>query len=183
MRNPKLKPWLDEGIKRIADRGLSGLNISEIAESIDISKSSFYHYFNTKEEYLEQLLEYWEEEGTVRIIKSFLLMPEQENPVYNLIKGVFELNFTNECVLQHLRISMKQNPLIESKVNQVEKMRISFIATLINKQGLSSKEALHKSNQVYIHFLGSLALCNLQKPSAEQIKNIMEDFLDFFGEI
>jgi hypothetical protein len=42
MRIPKLKFWLDKGVKRIAINGFLGLNISEISDDIKIAKSSIY---------------------------------------------------------------------------------------------------------------------------------------------
>ena len=48
-----------------------------MAKEINTAPSSFYHYFNTKEEYLEQLLEYWHEEGSMKIIQEVFL--EDEN--------------------------------------------------------------------------------------------------------
>ena len=183
MRNPKLEPWLEEGLNRIAISGLSGLKIAEIADSIKIAKSSFYNYFNTKDEYVEQLLEYWEEEGTVRIVKKFLLEEDNDNSVFNLIQGVYQHNYRNECILQQLRIAMNDFPFIEKKLEEVERIRISFIATLINKHGLSSEESMKLSKRVYAFFLGYLALTNMKKPSKEELKDIMDDFLLFFGEI
>ena len=96
MRNPKLKPWLDSGIRRFAEHGLKGLNVKEMAQEINIATSSFYHYFNTKEEYLEQLLEYWHEEGSMKIIEEVFLVDEPEEALKLLFNIVFNKGFVFE---------------------------------------------------------------------------------------
>lgn len=183
MKNPKLKPWLDAGISRIAKYGLSGINVSEMAEETKIAKSSFYHYFTTKDEYLLQLLEYWEEQGTIRIIKNALLHPDLGQPVRKVLDNVLEINFVHECVLQQFRISSYDNKVILDKVKEIDHIRVSFLTTMVNKSGYTGAEAKKKARQVYIFFLGTLANCNLKAPNKKERQLILNDFSDLFGEI
>lgn len=183
MKNPKLKPWLDSGISRIAKYGLSGINVSEMADEIKIAKSSFYHYFTTKDEYLNQLLEYWEQEGTIRIIKDSLLHPDLEQPVRHLLDQVFEFNFVHEFVLQQFRTSSIDNKNIHKKVAEIDQIRVSFLTVLINKSGYTGTEAKKKAKQVYIFFLGNLSYCNLKSPNKKEIQLILDDFSNLFGKI
>ena len=183
MKNPKLKPWLDSGISRIAKHGLSGINVSEMAEEIKIAKSSFYHYFTTKDEYLDQLLEYWEEEGTIRIIRNVLLHPILRQPVRHLLENILEINFVHECVLQQFRISSNDNKNIHQKVAEIDQIRISFLTAMLNKSGYTGTEANKKARQVYIFFLGIFARCNLQSPNKKERQLILDDFSNLFGDI
>ena len=183
MRNPKLKPWLDEGIKRIAYKGLLFLNISDIADEIEISKSSFYHYFNTKEEYLEQLIEYWEEVGTISIIKHVLLQDNLTDPILFLLKDIFDNNFENECVLQQFRASIGTNENIKEKVEQIDQIRISFLIAMLSKSGYTGEELEIRARQIYRFFLGTIAHCRLVSPSKKEKLQILEDFTTLFGKI
>ena len=183
MKNPKLRPWLDAGISRIAKYGLSGINVSEMAEEIKIAKSSFYHYFATKDEYLLQLLEYWEEEGTIRIIKNALLHPDTKQPVRHVLENVLEINFVHECVLQQFRVSSFDNKNIYKKVTEIDQIRVSFLTGLLDKSDYSGTEAKIRAKQVYIFFLGTLVHCNLKAPNKKDRQLILDDFSNLFGEI
>ena len=183
MRNPKLKPWLDEGIKRVAVKGLLFLNIAEIADEIKISKSSFYHYFNSKEEYLEQLIEYWEEEGTINIIKQVLLQDDLAEPILFLLKNIFDTNFENEFVLQQFRASAGANKNIEKKVEEIDQIRISFLIAMLSKSGYSGQELNNKARHIYRFFLGTIAHCRLVIPNKKEKQQIIEDFIYLFGKI
>ena len=183
MRNPKIKPWLDEGIKRIAVKGLLFLNISDIADELEISKSSFYHYFNTKEEYLEQLIEYWEEEGTINIIKEVLLQDNLTDPILFLLKNIFDSNFENECVMLQFRASIGTNKNIKKKVEEIDQIRISFIIAMLSKSGYSGEELNNKARHIYRFFLGTVAHCRLVSPNEKEKQQIIEDFTILFGKI
>ena len=183
MKNPKLKPWLDEGIKRIAVNGLSGLNISEMADELKISKSSFYHYFNTKEEYLDQLIEYWEEEGTINVIKQVLLQENLTDPIIFLLTNVFDFNFENECVLQQFRVSVGTNKNIKKKVEEIDQIRISFLKAMLSTSGYSDKELNNRARQIYRFFLGTIAHCRLVSPNKKEKQQIIEDFTNLFGKV
>lgn len=183
MKNPKLKPWLDAGIRRIALHGSKGVNISDMSEELKIAKSSFYNYFNTKEEYLLQLIDYWEEEGTANMIRKVFLHSELDKPVQFIAKEVFETNFINECVLQQFRTSLNDNPMINKKVKEVDQIRTSFLTALISKSDLAGQDAENKARQIYRFFLGTIAHCNLKQPSKKDIQIILNDFSNLFGDI
>lgn len=183
MRNPKLKPWLDEGIRRVAIKGLSDLNISEIADELAISKSSFYHFFNTKEEYLEQLIEYWEEEGTVNIIKYVLLQKNLKQPITFLLNHTFTVNFENERVLQQFRAAAGTSTYLKNKVEEIDQIRISFLIAMLGQSSYSNGEIADKARQIYRFFLGTVAHCTFVKPNKEEKRRILEDFALLFGEI
>ena len=183
MRNPKLKPWLEAGLKKVSVKGLLGINISEIADELKVSKSSFYHYFNTKEIYLEQLIEYWEEEGTINIIKQVLVQDNLAEPITFILTNVFDFSFKNECVLQQFRVSVDTNKNIKKKVEEIDQIRVSFLIAMLSKSGYSGKDLNNKARQIYRFFLGTIAHCRLVIPNKKEKQQIMEDFTDLFGKI
>lgn len=183
MRNPKIKPWLDEGLKRIALKGLYSLNISEIADELKISKSSFYHHFNTKEEYLEQLIEYWEEEGTINTIKQVLVQDNLADPILFLLSNIFDSNFENECVMLQLRASIGTNKDIKKRVEEVDQIRISFIISMLHKSDYEGEELNNRARQIYRFFLGTIDHCRLVSPNKKEKQQILEDFTNLFGKI
>ena len=180
MRNPKIKPWLDSGIHRFAYYGLSGLNISEIADELETAKSSFYHYFNTKEEYLEQLVEYCEEEGTMRIIRSSFLEDDENGNMRKLFTIIFNSNFVYENFLIQMRAASNQNKYFKKKVIETDKLRLSFIKAMLTKSGFSAEDALKKARHIYRYFIGILVTWNFIEPTNEEKKIVMEDFLTLF---
>jgi len=50
---------LQSGRRLIAQKGFTGLGLSEILSAADVPKGSFYHYFDSKEDYGRELIEYY----------------------------------------------------------------------------------------------------------------------------
>ena len=49
----KYRRWLEMGQRRFAKDGIQGININHMSEEMGVAKTSFYFFFNSKEEYLE----------------------------------------------------------------------------------------------------------------------------------
>ena len=181
MRNPKLKPWLETGLKRFAYQGLKGLNVKEMSMEIETATSSFYHYFNTKEEYLEQLLEYWHEEGTMKIIKEVFLMSDPFDALRYLFEVLIEKKFIYECFILQLRAGSHENELFLKTVQEADKIRISFLTSLITRTGIREKEARKKATQIY-KYLQGLYVCNNLIPFEKKCKELyIADFESMLG--
>ncbi len=93
---PRLVPWLKVGIKRFAADGLEGLNINEISAEIKISKTSFYHFFGSKQEYINELFEHWLQEGTINIIKDAFLNDNAKSTNNTLFRKVIFDNYQRD---------------------------------------------------------------------------------------
>jgi len=57
MNNPKRQEWITQGYELVAIHGFKGINVEQIARSMQKNKSSFYHYMGDWELFEEALLE------------------------------------------------------------------------------------------------------------------------------
>ena len=181
MRNPKLQPWLEAGIKRFALNGINGLNISEIAKETNTASSSFYHYFNTKEEYLEDLLDFWHEEGSMKIVKEVFLEDEPKKAIQRLFKLIFESNFIYECFLIQLRAASFENKTFLKKVIETDKIRISFLTSLLARTGLTEDQARTRAIQIHNYVTGLHVSLNLVEPDKKIKQRFYEDLEMMFA--
>jgi len=61
--------WLGEGLVLLEEAGAEALTIESLTNRLGVTKGSFYHHFTNYQDFKESLLEFWEEEGTLRIIQ------------------------------------------------------------------------------------------------------------------
>src|SRR6266446_3188026 len=61
--------WLKEGLVLLEEAGAEALTIESLTNRLGVTKGSFYHHFANYQDFQERLLEFWEEEGTLRIIQ------------------------------------------------------------------------------------------------------------------
>jgi AcrR family transcriptional regulator len=63
------KSWLVEGLDVLANLGAEKLTIDTLCSQLGVTKGSFYHHFKNRENFIENLLVYWEEVNTLAVIK------------------------------------------------------------------------------------------------------------------
>ena len=62
------RDWIEEGFRILASEGDAGLTVDALCERLDRSKGSFYHHFEGRPGYVEDVLAAWERQATDRII-------------------------------------------------------------------------------------------------------------------
>ena len=63
------KSWLKEGLDVLAEQGAEKLTIDFLCRRLHVTKGSFYHHFRNRENFIENLLQYWEEANTLAVIQ------------------------------------------------------------------------------------------------------------------
>jgi AcrR family transcriptional regulator len=70
MARKSRKDWIEEGFRVLASEGDAGLTVDALCERLGRTKGSFYHHFEGRPGYVEDLLAAWERQATDRIIAS-----------------------------------------------------------------------------------------------------------------
>ena len=61
--------YFREALAVLDEFGSDALTIAVLCDRLDVTKGSFYHHFGGMPGFITQLLEYWEREHSVRLIK------------------------------------------------------------------------------------------------------------------
>ena len=61
--------WLNVALDVLISDGVSQVKVLNIAERMNVSRSSFYWYFKSRQDLLDALLSYWEETNTAILIR------------------------------------------------------------------------------------------------------------------
>lgn len=70
MSGKRKQALLAEGLDILAVHGPNGLTIDALCTRLACTKGSFYHHFRNREQFVRDLLEYWIEEHTLRVIEK-----------------------------------------------------------------------------------------------------------------
>ena len=76
--SPKHQEILDAAMHLIAERGVSGASLRALARRVNISQPSLYHYFDSKQQLVDQVLDSYTHEvalGTMAMIQQQLPVP------------------------------------------------------------------------------------------------------------
>jgi AcrR family transcriptional regulator len=62
--------WLEEGFVLVIENGFAGFKVDVLCSKIKIAKTSFYHFFGSRELFLEELIRYWSSEKSSELLIS-----------------------------------------------------------------------------------------------------------------
>jgi AcrR family transcriptional regulator len=143
--NAKLKKrvsrdqWLEKALEQFASSGESGINIGELARTLNVAKSGFYFHFKDRDDLLQNLLAYWTHEYTEVVTQnSLLLMAPAEQRLLMIATYVFEQNLTEfEAAMQ---VWANKDPKIAKSVTKVVNMRQAFVANAFKELGFTGDD-------------------------------------------
>lgn len=69
--------FFEAGLEILADLGFGGLKLAEVCSRLGVTSGSFYHYFTGWGAYTRELVDYWREDRTVRVID---VLRSQQDP-------------------------------------------------------------------------------------------------------
>ena len=174
--------WFKVGKKEFIDHGINGINIERLSRRANVAKSSFYHFFNSKDDYLNQLIDHWIEEGTRAIAERFVVIDDPHDRLRKLVRYVFTNNVENELFLFQLKSLARTNNRIRKIIDQVEKERIRFLKNILIDMGLSDKTATTRSLFLYIYFVGRVEFEKFNPLAAHKIEQDLDDLKFFLNE-
>ncbi len=143
--------WLERSLEVLAHKGPEHLKIDRLCVELGVTKGSFYHYFGNRAQYVDDLLDYWQERNTRKIIESV----EQ---IAALPKRSLALSDITQSVDTKPEVAIRAWALYEPKVAQklaeVDSERINYLSHLIAGQLSDASQAPLIAKLVYAHFVG-----------------------------
>ena len=146
------RKWLEEGQALLAEAGASALTIEMLTSRLGVTKGSFYHHFQHFQDYKEQLLSFFEEEGTLQVIES----AEQQQAALDRLEVIIQ---TTVRYRSQLEVAMRSwdgtEPLVQSYQRRIDQRRLAYLADLIFQICHDRERASRLSQLFYSIFVGS----------------------------
>jgi AcrR family transcriptional regulator len=60
--------WIDAGLEALADGGPDAVRVDALAQTLGVSRGGFYHQFDSRPAFLEELLDTWERRSTDEVL-------------------------------------------------------------------------------------------------------------------
>ncbi|WP_289140449.1 TetR/AcrR family transcriptional regulator [uncultured Brevibacillus sp.] len=142
--------WVRTALTKLTEAGIESVRVEALAREMNISKGSFYHHFQDRQDLLDSMISYWEEHTTERIIHP----PDSTSQTLEQLLG--EL-FSREQKLEAAMYAWaKQNAALRHRLIDIEKRRIEYVTALYQKNGVPKAEAKARAELAYLMYVGWL---------------------------
>ncbi|OED66082.1 TetR family transcriptional regulator [Vibrio splendidus ZS-139] len=180
---------LDVGYQLIVNNGFTGVGLSQLLKEADVPKGSFYHYFKSKEQFGEALIQHYFEtyisrvetilvdgEGNhyQRIISYFTRWSQIENGTCN----------AHKCLVVKLsaEVSDLSDPMRQALLKGAEKVTSTIqhcVAGGIEDGSIKVKDSQETAQNLYSMWLGASLLSKLSQNShsLESALNLTQQIL------
>lgn len=148
--------WVVKGFKLLQKEGYNAIKLDNICEKFNVTSGSFYHHFTGMNEYITEILRYWEKEtiGKFSEMTNKKLSAAEKRKLliaftYN-ISGTAEISF---------RAWALHNKIVRRFVNRFDDLRIKIAADIYKEHGLPAGRAYEIAEFANASWLGILEYC------------------------
>lgn len=92
--------FFEAGLEILADLGFRGLKLAEVCGRLGVTSGSFYHYFTGWSGYTRELVAYWRQDRTVRIIEVLRAHPDPRKRIEAIIAVALSLPHSAEAAIR-----------------------------------------------------------------------------------
>ncbi len=122
--------WLELGARLLSEDGPSGLGVERLTEAAGRTKGSFYHHFDSREDFLAALAAHWRETVVAPAARPYRDDPSPAAWRALLHAAPFQLNQPFERALRQLAVA---EPEVRAAVERVDRERIDSLTFLVSQ--------------------------------------------------
>ncbi|WP_026989601.1 TetR/AcrR family transcriptional regulator [Fodinicurvata sediminis] len=151
--------WLKAAVEILVAEGIERVKVQVIARNLGVSRSSFYWFFKSRQDLLDQLLSHWQDVNT----RSLLERAERPaDTACRSVLNVFECWVNEELFDPRLDIAVRDWARRSSTVRQVidegDAKRMTALTSMFKRHGYPEEEAFIRARVLYFMQIGYYSL-------------------------
>jgi AcrR family transcriptional regulator len=116
--------YFETGLGILTDLGFGGLKLAEVCNRLGVTTGSFYHYFPNWPAYTQELVAYWVQDRTVRLIEAIRLEVDPRRRIEAIIQVGLSLPHGAESAI---RSWSSVDPYVNKVQSDVDKQRYNIL--------------------------------------------------------
>ena len=151
--------WLNIALETLISDGVESVRILTLGQRLDVSRSSFYWYFKSRQDLLDQLLEYWRNRNT-RLIVEHAALPAFTitQAVLNIFQCWVDERLFNPRLDFAIRAWARQSPEVRETVDIADNDRVHAIRDMFERHGYANEDAFVRARVLYFVQIGYYSL-------------------------
>jgi len=153
------QPWLEAARAALVEEGTAGVEINKLAKRLKVGRGGFYWFFESREQLLNELLDYWANSGTVlfeRVLKDN--DGDGMREYHALIHLWIDEDEYDPRWDGAVRDWARTSETVSRVVQAVDEQRIGIIEKIFLHLGYKGREAQIRARITYYHQVGYYAM-------------------------
>lgn len=145
--------WIRKGLDYFSAGGADSLAVEKMARELGCSKSSFYWYFNGREQFVDVIVAEWAARATEDVMRQASEGQGADERI-KLLLGTMFSTVKGKDFLFYLRRLGGRVPRYRHAVEELENRRMAFMASLLEEKGFSPAISGQMAAVIYHFYLG-----------------------------
>ncbi len=174
--------WLDAATQILLTDGVERVKILTLANLLNVSRSSFYWYFESREALLTALLDHWIGTNTAALVAH---AATQQPTITAAVANVFicfidERQFNNRLDFA-VRDWARRDPSVREVLAQSDEQRLTALAAMFGAHGYTPEDARIRARVLYYMQIGYID-ADLQETTQERLEQVAHYIFAFTGQ-
>ncbi len=151
--------WFKAALDLLIADGVESVRVQTLGQRLDVSRSSFYWYFKSREDLLDQLLEHWRQTNNHSIVER------ARRPSASAAEGVlniFECWVDPELFDPQLDFAVRawarRSKAVRRIIDRADQERVQAICEMYERHGFGAKDAFVRARILYFMQIGYYSL-------------------------
>ena len=173
--------WLNIALETLISDGVESVRILTLGNRLNVSRSSFYWYFESRQDLLDHLLAYWRDRNTRGIVERALRpAPSITQGVLNVFECWVDENLFNPRLDFAIRAWARSSPEVRSSIDAADGERVEAIRTMFLRHGYTPEDAFVRARVLYFMQIGYYSL-EIKEPMANRLSQVPAYLRSFTG--
>ncbi|PYY82801.1 TetR/AcrR family transcriptional regulator [Pseudomonas sp. TKO26] len=176
-----LESWLNAAYESLKESGVDAVRVMPLAKKLNLSRTSFYWYFQDREALLDALVNLWKNKNTLSLVAQSEAYAES---ITEAILNVFDCWLNSELFDSQFEFAMRswalQSPEVAQDIREADALRVQALARMFDRFGFAHDAAVTRARSIYLTQIGYISM-NTQEPLAQRMRYIPEYLQIFTG--
>ena len=151
--------WLDAAYDALLTSGVEAVKIQSLAKKLKLSRTSFYWFFEDREQLLAALIARWRDKNTGNLVKRSEAYAES---IAEAMLNVFDCWLDTELFDSQFEFGIRswaiQSPEILADVNAADQLRIDAMTKMFVRFGFPEASADVRARTMYLTQIGYISM-------------------------
>jgi AcrR family transcriptional regulator len=174
--------WLRSALETLIADGVESVRVLTLSQKLGVSRSSFYWYFKSRQDLLDQLLDHWRSTNTRFIVER------AKRPSATIIRGVMSVF---ECWVDArlfdprldfaIRAWARHSAEVRQIIDQADNERVEAIKDMFLRHSYDAEDAFVRARVLYFMQIGYYSL-ELNEPMSSRLGLVASYLRSFTGQ-
>ena len=151
--------WLSAAYDALLEAGVDAVKIMPLAKKLNLSRASFYWFFEDREQLLAALLKHWREKNTDNLVaRANAYADSLAEAILNVSDCWFDKNLFDSRLEFAIRSWALQSDSIRDEVQDADRQRLEALTGLFSRFGMKPRSADVRARTIYLVQIGYISM-------------------------